>query len=170
MNKKLIIGGIVGVALIYLVMRKRKQEKDLADPEKQDVLEEADGPMWYEDGMVQKIFVFLNEEMKKRGFGAVEIRAQTYTSNGSDIQEISADAFRDANKIMAEKLLEAKAYVNNAEMKNAYRLWLMRNARMDKPREYRLQDLGAAPMPKYTDMVFNRPKAQPASYRIKEGI
>src|SRR5210317_1301657 len=118
MNKKLIIGGIVGVALIYLVMRKRKQEKDLADPEKQDVLEEADGPMWYEDGMVQKIFVFLNEEMKKRGFGAVEIRAQTYTSNGSDIQEISADAFRDANKIMAEKLLEAKAYVNNAEMKN----------------------------------------------------
>jgi len=171
MNKKnLIIMGLAGVALIYLVMRKRQKTKDLADPEKQDTLEEAEGPMWYETGMVQKVFSFLNEEMKKRGMGSVAIQAQTYTPNGSDIQAISADAFRDANKIMAEKLLESKAYVSNAEMKQAYRMWLMRDTRMNKPRAYSLKDLGAAPMPNYTDMVFNNPKAQPASYVIKQGI
>ena len=48
--------GLAGVALIYLVMRKRQKAKDLADPEKQDTLEEAEGPMWYEAGMVQKVF------------------------------------------------------------------------------------------------------------------
>jgi len=46
----------------------------------------------------------------------------------------------------------------------------MRDTRMNKPRAYSLKDLGAAPMPNYTDMVFNNPKAQPASYVIKQGI
>jgi len=171
MNKKnLILIGLAGAVLIYLVIKRRKKSKDLADPEKQDTLEEAAGPMWYEAGMVQKVFSFLNEEMKKRGMGSVAIQAQTYTPNGSDIQAISADAFRDANKIMADKLLESKAYVSNAEMKHAYRMWLMRDTRLNKPRAYRLEDLGAAPMPNYSDIVFNNPKAQPASYVIKQGI
>lgn len=171
MNKKsVIVIGVVGAVLIYLVMQKRKKAKDLADPAKQDVLEEAEGPMWYETGMVQKVFSFLNEEMKKRGLGEVGIEAQTFTQNGSDIEAISADAFRDANKIMAEKLLENKAYMNNAEMKQSYRMWLMRTNRLNKPRAYHLEDLGAAPMPNYTDMVFNNPKAQPASYVIKQGL
>lgn len=170
MNKKLIVIGVVGAAFVYFVWKKRKNQKDLEDPAKQDVLEEATGPMWYETGMVQKVFKFLNEEMKKRGHGAVSIEAQTFTQRGSDIQAISSEAFRDANRIMAEKLLETKAYLNNAEMKQAYKLWLLRETRFDKPREVRIEELGAAPMPMYTDVVFNNPTPQPTSYVIKQGL
>ena len=170
MNKKIAIIGIVGAVFVYFVWRKRKNQKDLQDPAKQDVLEEATGPMWYEAGMVQKVFKFLNEEMKKRGNGAVAIQAQTFTPMGTDIQSISSDAFRDANRIMAEKLLETKAYINNAEMKQAYKLWLLRDTRLDRPRETKIEELGASPMPNYTDVVFNTPRPQPTSYVIKQGL
>ncbi len=170
MNKKVAIIGVVGAIFVYFVWRRRKTQKDLQDPAKQDVLEEATGPMWYETGMVQKVFKFLNEEMKKRGNGAVAIQAQTFTPTGSDIQAISMDAFRDANRIMADKLLETKAYLNNAEMKQAYKLWLLRGTRLDKPRETRIEELGASPMPTYTDVVFNNPTPQPTSYIIKQGL
>lgn len=170
MNKKVAIIGVVGAIFVYFVWRRRKAQKDLQDPAKQDVLEEATGPMWYETGMVQKVFKFLNEEMKKRGNGAVAIQAQTFTPTGSDIQAISMDAFRDANRIMADKLLETKAYLNNAEMKQAYKLWLLRGTRLDKARETRIEELGASPMPTYTDVVFNNPTPQPTSYIIKQGL
>jgi hypothetical protein len=170
MNKKVAIIGVVGAIFVYFVWRRRKTQKDLQDPAKQDVLEEATGPMWYETGMVQKVFKFLNEEMKKRGNGAVAIQAQTFTPTGSDIQAISIDAFRDANRVMADKLLETKAYLNNAEMKQAYKLWLLRGTRLDKPRETRIEELGASPMPTYTDVVFNNPTPQPTSYVIKQGL
>ena len=170
MNKKVAIIGVVGAIFVYFVWRRRKTQKDLQDPAKQDVLEEATGPMWYETGMVQKVFKFLNEEMKKRGNGAVAIQAQTFTPTGSDIQAISMDAFRDANRIMADKLLETKAYLNNAEMKQAYKLWLLRGTRLDKPRETKIEQLGASPMPNYTDVVFNNPTPQPTSYIIKQGL
>ena len=169
-NKTLIWVAIIGAAFIYFVHKNRKKEKELEDPAKQDVLEEAAGPMWYESGMVQKVFTFLNQEMKKRGLGEVAIQAQTYTPRGTDIQAISVDAFKEANGVMAKKLLETKAYANNAEMKQAYKMWLMRDTRLNKPREYTLTQIGAAPVPNYTDMVFNRPSAQPASYVIKQGL
>jgi hypothetical protein len=170
MNKKVAIIGVVGAVFVYFVWKRRKNQKDLEDPAKQDVLEEATGPMWYETGMVQKVFKFLNEEMKKRGHGAVAIQAQTFTPMGTDIQSISSEAFRDANRIMAEKLLETKAYINNAEMKQAYKLWLLRDTRLDKPRETKIDELGASPMPTYTDVVFNNPTPQPTSYVIKQGL
>lgn len=61
MNKKVAIIGVVGAVFVYFVWKRRKNQKDLEDPSKQDVLEEATGPMWYETGMVQKVFKFLNE-------------------------------------------------------------------------------------------------------------
>ncbi len=120
--------------------------------------------------MGQKVFKCLNEEMKKRGDGAVAIQAQTCTTMGTDIQAISSEAVRDANRMMAEKLLETKAYINNAEMKQAYKLWLLRDTRLDKPRETRIDEPGASPMPTYTDVVFNNPTPQPTSYVIKQGL
>jgi len=55
-------------------------------------------------------------------------------------------------------------------MKQAYKLWLLRGTRLDKPRETRIEELGASPMPTYTDVVFNNPTPQPTSYIIKQGL